>query len=177
MTDQWDFTSRFEGVVPHMYLDTRGLVTAGVGFMLPDVRAAQLLFSSFPPQTVANDFARIRSMSPGKPARVYALACRCTLSKAEMEDGFESRVASIEYSLSTIFPSWSTFPRPAIVALVDMAYNLGVGALRNRWPHLRDALSSHDWARCAVECHRDGVSAERNLATANLFQDAAKDAP
>ena len=34
-----DFVT-YEGIYPHMYLDTKGLVTVGVGKMLPNVKSA-----------------------------------------------------------------------------------------------------------------------------------------
>src|SRR5580704_10251571 len=37
------FTTQFEGCVPHMYLDIKGLVTVGVGNLVDPVEAAQAL--------------------------------------------------------------------------------------------------------------------------------------
>ena len=38
---------KYEGNVPHMYLDTKGYVTVGVGHLLNDVEAAKKFLSPF----------------------------------------------------------------------------------------------------------------------------------
>lgn len=173
---QWDFTAPFEGVVPHMYLDSRDNVTAGVGFLIRgEIDAMNLFADSHSGSNISADFHRISKSEPGRLMSYYAALTNCRLPDSVMKAEFYRRMGVTQKELTALFTAWDTFALSARTALLDMAYNLGTPALRNKWPHLRAAVPSHDWKACALECLRDGVQPKRNLATHALFLEAANE--
>lgn len=174
---QWDFTAPFEGIVPHMYLDSRDNVTAGVGFLIRgEIDAMNLFGHEYPDgNQIKRDFDRVKASAPGHSAIYYSKLTNCQLSDSFMRSEFYRRMGQVQKELKALFPSWDSLPQPARTALLDMSYNLGTTAIRNKWPHLRAAVPTHDWKACALECLRDGVGAKRNLATHALFLEAASE--
>ena len=73
--------------------------------------------------------------------------------------------------VAAALPKWNTYAEPAQEALFDMAFNLGLGGLK-KFPHMLRAVDAGDWATAAAQCHREGISEERNRATAALFLQA-----
>jgi len=67
--------------------------------------------------------------------------------------------------------SYSDFPKPAQLGLLDMIYNLGSFA---DFGKLAAAVDKQDWTEAAKQCHRRGPSESRNRATKELFENAAK---
>ncbi len=59
-------------------------------------------------------------------------------------------------------------------ALVDMAYNLGVGKLAAKFPHLIAACRLGDFTSAAGESERSSSRLERNVAARDLFIQAAQ---
>lgn len=167
-SDQFAFTAPFEGVVPHLYLDTAGLVTGGVGFMFPELADAQRLPWE-PSRALELDWAIVRTLAPGRAPDFYRRQTTARLPEPAMRAEFARRLAAFEAQVMRSLPAWRTYPEPARIALLDMAYNLG-GNFLVKWPHLQTAALSRDWARCAAESHRNGIQAARNDATRALFQ-------
>lgn len=58
-------------------------------------------------------------------------------------------------------------------ALLDMAYNLGVGGL-GKFSQLKEAVNRQDWATAAECCNRRTSRAERNDWTREMFLAAAQ---
>src|SRR5271168_4443937 len=79
-------TTVFETAVPWMYLDTRGLVTAGIGQMLPDAASAQSLAFLHPdgtpatPDAIHADFDRVHALAAGEPCHAYRSPSSPTLA-------------------------------------------------------------------------------------------------
>jgi GH24 family phage-related lysozyme (muramidase) len=164
--DQWSFTAPFEGIVSHMYLDTAGLVTCGVGFMLPDETACARVRWAPNQQYAAADFRQVKQAERGHAASFYAQYCRASLSEPVMREIFDRRVAEFRQGLQP----WmlGTLPEQAQIALVDMTYNLGVAGL-NKYVNLKAAIVARDWRTATNECKRGGISMVRNSATQGLF--------
>lgn len=165
--DQWAFTAPFEGVVRHMYLDTAGYVTVGVGFMLQNEAAAREL--TWVPSTSAAiaDYRRVRVADKGHRASYYAPLCGAWLTDAMMRATFRCKIDGLRLALQR---TWllDTLPDGVQCAIVDMAYNLGAGGL-SRYVNLRAAVRARDWATAAAECYRRGISDKRNEATRAFF--------
>jgi len=178
---QWDFTAPFEGVVPHLYLDTAGLVTAGVGFMLPDLASARRM-PWVPSRDLDLDWRTMEHLEPGKPVAFYRPHTRARLPEPYMRAEFAVRMNALERQLWPLFP-WLQLPPAARVALLDMGYNLGPGRLA-KFARLRAevALAVNEprhWRGAAAECTRTAINAKtgqrvevnpaRNEATRQLF--------
>lgn len=178
-TDQWSFTSPFESVVPHLYKDSLGFITCGVGFLVTDEQS----LGRFPwqPNTQAAiaDYRLVkaepfeRKGTDGKmrpqPARHYMQLCKARLSELGMRAVFAVKVAEMQRAITQ---DWklAQCPEAARIALIDMAFNLGPRGL-NEFAKLHRAVINGDWATAAKECHRaPPVSEARNEATAFLFR-------
>jgi GH24 family phage-related lysozyme (muramidase) len=165
-TDQWSFTAPFEGIVRHLYLDSVGKVTCGVGFMLPDEAACGRMVWTPNAQEAIADFRRLREEHG--PYEKFAAAhyrpmVRAHLSEGFMREEFARRSAAFVKQLGSTFVA--SIPIPGQIALLDMAYNLGVAGVA-KFHNLHTAIAAKDWAAAARECHRGGVSELRNQATA-----------
>ena len=173
-------TCRFEGSVNHMYLDTVGKVTVGVGNMLSSVEQAQELpfvdrrtGRRATPQEIAADFEAVQRQPKGLFHGRYARCTKLSLPDEAVDALLEQRLHQFEGDLRRLYPGFDDFPEGAKLGLLDMAYNLGAGALAHRWPRLNAAVRSRDWAGVARESRRRGVNEERNAATRALFEAAA----
>lgn len=168
---QWDFTARHEGVVPHLYKDTRNLVTCGVGFLVPD-QAALKKFQWTPNlQEAVADWILLQDAPAGKLPMFYRKICHARLSEDAMRQFFQNEVIERRKALQRDW-NLSRLPPSVQVALTDMAFNVGVDGLF-KYRKLRAAVQAKDWATAARECHRNGPSEARNTETAALFLEAA----
>ena len=170
--------NQFEAPVPWMYLDTVGMVTVVAGFALRDVSdAAALNFQvqgvRSTPNQIAADFTRVKTMKPGMIAAAYRQAGCPELDAETIQAGLRSRLAGVDAALRAQLSGYAEAPDAAKLALLDMAYNLGVHGLIFGYPRLRSAVMSGDWKAAAEQCHRDGPGAERNDWTRAQFLAAA----
>jgi GH24 family phage-related lysozyme (muramidase) len=168
--DQYEFTSRHEGVVNHLYKDTRGLVTAGVGRLIPNKDALRKLTWWPNLQEAQADWILLQDQPAGKLPVFYRKICHARLSEDSMRQDFQNEVIELRKALQRDW-NLSRLPPSVQVALTDMAYNLGVGGL-SKYRKLRAAVQAKDWATAAKECHRNGPSEARNRETAALFLEA-----
>lgn len=147
----------FEGNVPFLYKDTKGVVTAGVGFALHSLLEAQRL-QWFNPVQVAADWALLQRLPKGKTPNYYSNRMKARLTPEGIEVELRRRA-------SGLLPTWALqLPDPAKAALLDIAYN--TGSLKG-WPKLCAAVQAKDWKRAADESNRPDVSHERNVWTAH----------
>jgi GH24 family phage-related lysozyme (muramidase) len=168
ISDQWSFTAPFEGVIPHIYKDSRGIITCGVGFALPTARHVFTIpWRNLHEADPIADYQHVRLSEPGREPAFYEAITHARLDHQFMWIHFNKQIALFERLLE----SWNlaAMPAPAKLAIVDMAYNLGVSGL-DRYAMLRTACAECDWATAARECHRIGVQDIRNKATAALFE-------
>lgn len=177
-------TMGFEGSVPWMYLDSPGLVTVGIGRMLPNAAAAQALPFQSPhggPATllqIAQDFNRVKSMKPNQSAGFYRAATSVKLLSADIQALFLSVITSVDGELKRMFPRYPSWPVSARLAAIDMLYNLGSARFR-AYAHMLSALDQQDFLTAAKECARnakDPSFAARNLWTRTSFLDAEQEA-
>ena len=166
---------RFEGRIGHLYLDTRGLVTVGVGKMLrneaaalalPFVRRADGLRAS--PQEIVADYRTVLAQPMGKLAASYRTFTLLDLPDAAIDALLRATVDGFQADLRARLPGYAAAPAAAKAALLDMAYNLGTDGLL-QYKRLKAAVAAGDWRRAAAECHRHGPSPERNDWTRDQF--------
>jgi GH24 family phage-related lysozyme (muramidase) len=172
---------QFEGSVSHMYQDTRGYVTVGVGHLLRTAADAEKLpfinASTGQPATRAEiraAFDQVAAMDPGKRSSSYKLPDGLVLPETTARELAQGRVER-EFlpGLRRLYPEFDSFPPRAKLALIDMAYNLGVGGL-GKFSHLKEAVNRQDWAAAAEHCNRRTSREERNEWTRQMFNEAAQ---
>ena len=169
----------FEGTVPWMYLDTKGLVTVGVGEMLANAARAQSLSFVDPagqPATedaILAEFNRVSALAPAKAAGFYRSPNSPVLPHAAIDTLLMNHLNFFDGQLAGRFSGYPRFPDPAKLGLLDMIYNLGVTGLFHGFPHFMGFVDQQDWLSAAANCHRVGPSQARNDWTRQQFLAAA----
>jgi GH24 family phage-related lysozyme (muramidase) len=179
---------RFEGRKAYVYNDNAVPPnrTVGVGCMLKDAATACLLpfrntsaGRSATREEIAADFARVEAMPGGLAASRYQGPPGIELSDDDITSlGIANLRNEFLPGILALCPSFDDFPQPAQSALIDMAWNLGLGAARTAthkatglhgFPSLLAACSRGDWATAAKESHVATSRDERNAWRAAQF--------
>ena len=184
---------RFEGTVPWMYLDTVGLVTVADGNMLPNAAAACALpFRTAKgdlasKDAVAMEFARVKALPPAHLPRFYRNGdATLSLMSLDISSLLHQRCIEFLAQLRAMFPAFDSFHWRARQALLDMAFNLGIGRSAtpqrratglHEFGHLLAALAATppDFHAAAANCTRVGPGPDRNHWTEQQFLAAAGD--
>jgi GH24 family phage-related lysozyme (muramidase) len=164
-----------------MYLDIKGYVTVGIGCLLPTPSAAMSLpFRKgerlATPAETYDAFARVRAQEPALAARYYAEVSDLRLPERDVYALAETKLAVFVRRLESLVPRFSEFPSPVRRALIDMAWNCGIGGLA-RFTKLLTACNNRDWVTASKECRRKGSRPERNEWTRALFEAASQARP
>ncbi len=168
-----------EGVVPHLYLDTLGLVTCGVGHMIPNPNAMAGIPMVHPTGEEASlvdkvtEWYRVKALEPARLPAYYAANTSLRMTPEAITTLQDEDVDGFRQGLRSLLPGFDQFPEPAQEALLDMAFQLGAKGLIDKFPHLVASVKARNWQACAAECHRAGIQEWRNVATADLFHRAA----
>ena len=183
---------QWEGQHPFMYADTRGYVTTGIGHLLKTPEGALKLpwhhSKTGQPATsaeVRSTFERVRQAAvqykqdhPNAKGIPWA-SCE-KLSDLVLPEGLAARLATNRLKteflpdLRKLFPGFDRYPLPAQHAIVDMGYNLGVAKLKHEFPAFVAACRAGNFVDAAKESHRSSCREERNQATADLLDQAAR---
>jgi GH24 family phage-related lysozyme (muramidase) len=173
-------TKRFEGSISHMYLDTVGAVTVGVGRMLPDaVAAAKLAFlrnadqAAAAAQEIKDEFSVVHGKEKGKVASFYKQFTTLHLTDATIDTLLTEDLERVVTGLTGKLPDYGSYPEKVQEALVDMAFNLGLNGLMTKFPKFIGHIKQRDWKAAAGECKRGGISDARNNEIKQLLLDAA----
>ena len=169
-----------EGKVDHLYLDTKGKVTVGIGAMLPDVNAAKKIGFvtrdkkvKATPQQIEDEFKAIKKETKGKKAHTYKAATKLVLPETEIDKLLKAHIKDFKNQLRSKYSGFDGFPDEAQEALLDMAFNLGTHALKTEWPKLNEkGIEKKDWKAAAENCYRPDVNLERNNMVKELFKKA-----
>ncbi|NKB35376.1 MAG: hypothetical protein GKR91_19935 [Pseudomonadales bacterium] len=169
-----------EGCVSHMYLDTVGKVTVGVGNMLKKPSsAASLPFiveasgEKAPEEAIEEEFEQVSSQESARPAKYYKQFTQLVLSDYEINQLLDMRLDKFEIKLKSDFPKYDDYPEDARLALIDMAYDLGNKGLVKKFPTFTNAARKADWLTCANECKRKQIQDSRNDTVKSLFLNCA----
>jgi GH24 family phage-related lysozyme (muramidase) len=173
-----------EGSTTWLYCDVRGFVTIGIGNLVktPD-DAVKLPFTIHgtdgKPASVAQKriaWTKVSdAYSPKLSAEGYRRLTDLRLSQAFVRELVNRRLErDFLPGIRRILHDFDSFPLPARKALVDMAYNLGVGGLA-KFHKLIAACLARDWATAARECNRKTCRPMRNEWTAALFVAAVRE--
>lgn len=166
-----------EGRIPHLYLDTLGLVTCAVGHLVPSAEAMasiDMVHLNGVPATFEEkkaEWERVKALEPSKLPAYYAQRTTLRMTDATIDALQNADIATFHSALSHQMTGFDQFPQPVQEALLDMAFQLGAGGLVHKFPLLCNAVKAHDWDGCAEHCHRAGIQEWRNTATAALFRE------
>ena len=163
-----------EARIPWLYLDTTGNPTCGIGHETPALADAQVL--PFQPRITQAEWDKLLAMPAGLLARAYMGATLGRLPDAAINALLAADIATRETAMTAAFPGYPGWPATAQLAMMDMDYNLGLGGLE-KFTRLAASAKVGDWDAAALQCHRIGISSERNAETAQFFLQAARESP
>lgn len=173
----------YEGNVPHMYLDTKGFVTVGVGHLLKDVEVAKKMpfvvrdtGVSATVKQIEDEFKLIKKRPFGnkEPAFKFKAFTSLIITDSTINAEVVSHISNFENELKRIYGAaeFSAFPNNVKLALFDMIFNLGMTKLNNLFFNFNKHIKSGDYKKAALESSRTGISGSRNAYVANLLSTA-----
>ncbi len=173
-----------ENFVPHMYLDSEGNVTVGIGTLLPDAAKAETLpfvrrgsNVAATSQEIKQAFNSVKSSGlTNTRAPGFRHLTNIDLSEAESElkalTDMKDFIRIIRSSDN--FPEFDTYLVAAKMGLLDMVYTLGAKRTRERFPDFTSAVRRRNFKLAAQESHRKQPSAKRNQTVRDWFLQAAR---
>ena len=187
------FNEQFEGSIPFMYLDIKGLVTVAVGNLIDPVEYAQALpfrFKNKPgiaapgsPATKDQIAAEWQSLKNNtKLAHLGHKACE-PLTQLELDDDSMNHLIAQKLASNADFlkrqvwfQAFDTWPADAQLGILSMTWAMGPGG-PGGFPHFRAACQSLKFDVAATECKMDETGnpgvVPRNRANVVLFSNAA----
>ncbi len=167
----------YEGNVPHMYLDSRGLVTVGAGFLIRTAQDAALftfwknqLGVSQAQQATSDEITKEWATIKAKPyphlADYYRVCTTMAMSQPDIDAQLTKNIGRFEAQARQLFPEWDSFPSAAQLALLDMIYNLGSLSRLSRLSRMREeerlgqlcqSMSSFGTGRSAQRGYEESV--------------------
>lgn len=185
--DYQPFAEQHEGRIPWMYLDTVGRVTVGVGHMIPSADAALTVpfvdpasGSKAQPDAIRAGYAAVAAAraSVGRVAGAFQ-----GLSALRLDDDGIAAVFAADFDrivgrtrdlFEAVGGGLDSYPDPAQLAVIDMAFNLGPDGLYGKFPSFRTkGLAPRAFDVAASESRRGGISDERNKWTFDQLMAAA----
>ncbi len=173
----------YEGKIEHMYKDTKGFITVGVGHLLKDLVAAQALDfvhgttnKKASKDEIKVDFEAIKKQPPGLFAALYKKHTKIKLTSITIDKLTDKHIDTFESELKQVYGAaeFMKFPSEVKLALFDMIFNLGMTKLRNGFPSFNKSIKAKDWAKAATESNRKDVALARNKYVKDLLDKAAK---
>jgi peptidoglycan hydrolase-like protein with peptidoglycan-binding domain len=178
------FSTKFEGFLPYMYLDIKGLVTTGMGNLidpigpalgLPWRRSDGSLASQDEIRAAWNAVKARIDLAP-KFGQAFAGVTTLRLDNEGIEQLIARKLKENEGYLRTKFPGYDTWPADAQLGLHSMAWAMGPGF---KFPAFEAAVNRDppDFHAAAVASHINEAGnpglTPRNKANFELFTNAA----
>ena len=180
-----EFLKRYEGKYNHMYLDKKGLVTIGIGFLIDPVdEALKLQYRTKGGGTVGNaevkaEWEKVKErkdlINKGGPA--FASITTLELSDQGIRTLFikKSEAAAKWYVNNAVakkyYGEFNSWPADAQMALLGIAW--GIAPIPQfGWRALPEACKREDWMKAAEECRIKDAPVGRNRGHKLMFQNA-----
>lgn len=156
------FMAQFEGVIPWMYLDVRGLVTTAIGDLIDSIGAALSCpwkNSDGTPASSQDIAAEWQLVKGHVGMALWGGGSFKTVTKLRLTpDGIVAVVAkrldSMDRILNSRYANWEQLPDDAQLAVLSMAWAAGPAF---KAPKFDAALASGNWATYATDVHGDKV--------------------
>jgi hypothetical protein len=172
------YVRRWEGVTLWMYLDTKGKVTTGIGFLIDSITAAQALpwvvqatGHSASPSEIAQEWRRVKAMQSKKHLNglnaVWRNSSRLRISQATVDRQLDKMTPQYWDGVKQTLPELDTFPADAGLAVLDEAWQNGKAFLELKdskgvyvWAGTRAALLSRNFGSAASHVPGSGDRAD-----------------
>jgi GH24 family phage-related lysozyme (muramidase) len=172
-----EFSASFEGRVPYLYCDVRGLVTTGVGNLMDPIATCLSLpweidGRSATDMEIGDQWTRVKGATAlcERGGGAYATLTTMRISAAAIDALVRDKMYADEASLCQRIPNWALLPADAQLGTLSMAWACGPWFL---FPRFMAAIRIADFATCAIECRMSEAGNPglhpRNVANAKLF--------
>ena len=174
----------YEGCVEHMYLDTKGFVTVGVGHLLSTFASAQALAfivqkdsKTATKEQIKTDYDTVKKQTKGLLSSTYKKHTKLKLKKTDIDKLTNKHIDTFEGELKKVYgtDAFAAYPSEVRLALFDMIFNLGMTNLKSKFPTFNKYIKAKNWSEAAKESNRSDVSDARNKYVKDLLEKAAKD--
>ena len=181
----------YEGRIPHLYLDTVGKVTVGIGHMIPNKVAMAsvpmfkkgknnlLVAASLAEKHTEYDTIKKQPFGKRYGASYYKKHTTLTMKDADINTQRDKHIMSFYKELTGYYSTANGFnkafdamPVEVQKALFDMVFNLGITKLKNQYVNMNGFIKSEKWKDAAKQSNRLGISGTRNKYVADLFNAA-----
>jgi hypothetical protein len=148
-----DYTVTREGRVKCMYLDSEGVVSAGIGFALE--RAADALelawlvdgLTPASPSDVTNEWRKVSGLPMrGQSWKDFLVVTSLRATDASIDDLFARKMARAELSMLGTFPTWASWCADAQFASLSYCWAMGNAWASAKFPHFASLARSGAWA-------------------------------
>jgi hypothetical protein len=177
--------SKFEGDLPYMYTDSKGLVTTGVGNLIDPIAVALQLTWYKPVGTVATPaevaqewntvkaaFPKYQSVNSKNAPGLIGLRLKATDVAALVK----RRILDNEIAILPTYPKYGEYPADGQLGLMRMAWAGGTGMVTHTFANLRNAIlkTPPDWMTAALQSRmKDWAENDaRNVFVKTLFINA-----
>lgn len=184
----------YEGKLNHLYLDSLGKVTVGIGHLVANRTAMGpipmfktkngVATQAATTQEKMNEYDTIAKLSKGYKASWYGKHTTLIMKEADIKNLLEKHIGSFYKELTTIYQKskgypddFDNLPKNVQIALFDMIFNLGANKIVNVFQSFDTAFKAGDWSKAAQESNRPQLSSARNSYVKNLFLSAVKKTP
>ena len=172
---------RYEGVTTWMYLDTKGLVTTGIGFLIDSVSAAQALpwqkgARAATKAEIETEWRRVKGKQAWKKynglSAVWRDSAVLSLPMATVDAKLLEMTPRYWAGPARAIPGLEDAPADAQLAILDEAWQNGTAFLNagTTWKGTRAAALAGDWSAAASNVPGSGDRAERRK---RFFRNAA----
>ena len=174
----FNFSTTFEGRVPWMYLDIRGLVTIGIGNLIDPISEALRLDMVKPDgkpaseSDIRQEWTLVKSLQKLAPQghRSFEKLAQLRMTDNAIETMVLSKLDRNDRFLANRFRGWEDMPASAQMGVHSMSWAMGPAF---SFPRFQKALMAGDWRTCANECRMDDSKnpglTPRNKANEKLF--------
>lgn len=183
----------YEGWANHLYVDSTGNVTVGVGYLV----ASQAVAAKLPLFKVVKDapgdaatakekeaeFATVAALQKGYRAAWYKTHTTLVMKDADVTKLRDEHITEFYGHLVRIYTKANGYPADfddlstkVQQALFDLIFNLGQTGITAKFKNFDAAVKAGDWKKAATESNRPQVAAARNDYVKTLFLGAADEA-
>jgi len=181
----------YEGNFNHLYLDTKGKVTVGVGHLVThrDAISEITLYTikNNQPSLVAtlqekqDEYDKISKLPWGQrySAAFFKPHTTLIMKATDIDSLLDKHINNFHKELSNIYKKTNGYTEDfdkmhenIQLAVFDMIFNLGASKIVNIFKKFDAAIKAGDWKKAASESNRVDVNAERNQYVKELLTTA-----
>lgn len=176
----------YEGRYNHMYLDSKGKVTVGVGHLIPNKIAVAVITLYKTKKNIAStpatvnekqdEYDTVAKQKKNYKASWYKQYTTLIMKDADINalrnkhiDSFYKELSGLYKKSNGYATDFDNMPQEVQKALFDMVFNLGITKLSMVFTQFNNAIKNEQWDEAAKQSNRPDVSAARNGYVKNLF--------